>query len=103
MGVPKTSVAVCTVLIHTPWEPAPPIVGLAIAPQREFAFAAMRHVHEEVTRHFRERDGFELGYGGEFVHAGHAAMVAEGILLGVEQRGTCECAADAAQRRSPGH
>ena len=80
-----------------------PIVGFAIAPQRELAFAAVRHILERIALHFREGDGLKFHDRGEFVHARHAAMVAERVLLSVEQRRTCECTADAAQRRSPGH
>jgi len=84
---PRISVAVCTELhiddafrnqFH-------PIVGFAIAPQRELAFAAMRHVLERIALHFREGDGLNSMTEVSSSICRHAAMVAERILLSVEQ------------------
>jgi hypothetical protein len=98
MGVPRISVAVCTELTSTT-----PFGTSSTQSQRELAFAPVRHVLERIALHFREGDGLKFHDRGEFVHGRHAAMVAERVLLSVEQRRTCECPADAAQRRSPGH
>ena len=80
-----------------------PVERLAIAPQRELAVGAIRHVVVGGSGEPGVGHGFEIESVLELVHAGNAAVISKWILLRAQQRGACEKERELAKRVAAAH